>query len=655
MKVFLNTTKIFTFGQSENSQKQDGNPDNQNQIPRINLFKLSNFNSIGRSLVNYKKDDDGLNLGAKTINELQELKKLYLSNQEEIDKKKNAAQANIDKIEAWNRSAEYNKQESEAEKEIDRNNLSRFWNPFKCSAIREKHYNEFYAKVVEINNLKDRKEVDRAILDSSPLSSAQVQFLVQQIDTMIEQKKQMEIQRIRLEGVDGVQKTINAMFNREGGLNDRIAGYDYEKDQITTKFIDPLAASLRDPDVKVPAAVLLHGATGTGKTTFLRGIGEQCSGYAKVIDMSSDIGAEDFQREIRNHMKDARARYFEIGENNQPKRTRTILLINEAEKFLSMTPSEANILYGENIFDDMDIEYMDNYGQSAEYINQFKSLLDTCSEAPNNINDTGRGALTVFITSNYPHLIHPDLLSRDEKMPFIAINPARNANIEAVVKHYFKKSHEVVEKIKAMKNSDDIKSISGFTRKAEENIRKMITMGTIDKLNIDYENIPFDKFSIEFNPSMKKGAFSNDTYRKIAANSLNMYFEDPSHTYEYYFATNLINEDAAKKLPNGTVIPSSRDINPQRYKKFVSIYNMLAPATVDEKQSLLSLERMDLLDDKAQKRLDYIRVREASELRNLEEKENKGIITDIEKIKLQELRDEDIVTEIASDIDDEDI
>ncbi len=636
MQVTLNTQKIL---KSSNLQFYVKN-EQQKSLVQQNSMELSNFNSIGRSLISFKGDSGSLKLSEKTIEQLEELKKVYKSNQDEIDKKKKAAQANLDKIAAWNWNKEYNQQKVDAENEIDRKDLSRFWNPFKCNAIREKHYNEFHKKELAIDELKRRKEVDEAIISSSPLSTSQVKILIEQIDAMIEQKKQLEKQKIRQEGIDGVQRTINAMFNKSGGLKDRIAGYDYEKDEITKMFVEPLAKSKDDPTVKVPSAVLLHGATGTGKTTFLNGIGEQSKDFAEVVDLSVDIDAEDFPKEVKRQMEKARARYFELDDNKNLKKTRTILLVNEAERFLSMTPEEAKILYGENMFDAMDIEYMENYGQSAEYINEFKSLLDTCSEAPRHINDTQRGALTIFITSNYPHLIHPDLLSRDGKMPFIAINPARNENIEAVVEHYFKKANELVEKIKLMKEPSDIDCLVGITKKAKENIKKMMENGTINSLHVDYKNIPYDKFAQEFNPSMKKGAFSNDSYRKIAEKSCNMYLEDPSHNYEYYFIDNLDREDRSKKLPNGAVIPSGRDINPQRYKKFVSIYNMLAPAEHNEKESLIRMERMNLLDEKAQKRLDYIRIKEASELRNLEEKEAMGTLSEDEQIRLKALRAE---------------
>lgn len=642
MQVTLETHKITNPSRikSVTNKKQTA------QSSYDNTMELSNFNSVGKSLVSFAGTGDSLNLSEKSIDQLKELKKIYESNQNDIERKKREAQRNLDEYDRWNDSAEQAAYKKAADNEIKDKDLSTFWNPFQCKRIREKHYEVYKGKKDHIDYLYRRREVDREIVSSSPLSETQVKTLIEQIDLMIKQK-------IRQEGIDGVQQTINAMFNKVGGLNSRIAGYDYEKDEITKMFVEPLAKSIDDPSVKVPAAVLLHGATGTGKTTFLNGIGAQSKDFAEVRDLSLDTAAEDFTNEIRKQVDEARARYLERDVNGNQKKTRTILLINEAERFLSMTPKEASILYGENVFDDMDIEYMEDYGHNADYINELKSLLDTCSEPPRDKNDTNRGALTIFITSNYPHLIHPDLLSRDGKMPFIAINPARGKNIEAVIKHYFVKADELVEKIKTLDDINDIDSLAGISSRAKENIKKMKREGRLEKLVIDSENIPYDKFSEEFKPTMKKGAFSNDCYRKIAEKSCNMFLEDPSHTFEYYFTINLLKEDAPKKLPNGVVIPSGRDINPQRYKKFISIYNMLAPAETDEKSMLESLEKMGVIDEKAKKRLAYIRIKEASELKNLEEKEQNGTITEHEQSRLQVLRGQASQPETDSE-DDED-
>ena len=637
MKVMLNTIKTSSLKQGLFLQKPSVNSISNNE----KTFELSNFNSIGRSLISFGSIGNNGNLEALTDQQLEDLKRIYRSNQADMDSKKRDAQSKLDEISNWDWFDEYFKQQQDAEDEIKSRGIGKL-HPFKRKEIREKHYDDFKRRDAYIDSLKANRSAYEIIINMTPTNKSQIDALVAQIDAMLAQRKQIEAQRIRLEGIDGVQKTINAMFNKQGNLDDRIAGYEYEKSEIKKMFIDPLVNSKRDPSVKVPAAVLLHGATGTGKTTFLNGIGVQCSDVAKVVDLSQDVEAEDFLDEVDRQMRDARTRYFEKDENGNEKRTRTIFLINEAERFLSMTPEEAKILYGDNVFDAMDMEYMERYGQSAEYINQFKSLLDTCSEAPSHPDDTAKGALTIFITSNYPHLIHPDLLSRDGKMPFLAINPAKNKNIEEVIKHYFKKASELTEKIKQMEDPEDIKHVSGLTQKAKDNIRKMIQVGTIGTLEVDWENIPYDKFAQEFNPSMKKGAFSNDSYRKIADKSINMYFEDPSHNFEYYFISNLDREDGEKRLPNGTIIPSGRDINPQRYKKFVSIYNMLAPSEPNEKKSLLRMERMGMLDEKAQKRLDYIRIREASELKNLQEKEQNGSLTDEEKIRLVQLQDQSV-------------
>lgn len=601
------------------------------------MNRLSNVDTLGRSLVSFKSTNN-MDLSTMSVSELQDLKKLYQSNQAQIDTAKKDAQANLDKIKAWNEDYEYKKQHNDAEAEINSNYKVRFWHPYKIKAIREKHYNKFYDKRSEIWSLESRKALDEQIVNSSPLNKTQIETLIKNIDAMIIQKQKLDEQQTRLDGIDDVNAAIGAMFNKEDGLNDRIAGYDYEKDQITKLFVEPMFESKRNHKVRVPSAVLLHGATGTGKTTFLNGIGTQCEDFVKVVDLSIDVDGDDFEEEIKRQLRSARERYFELDENQKPKQTRTILLINEAEKFLSMTPEEGRKLLGENILDSVDIELMENYGHNSDYINKFKTLLDTCSEVPKDMEDKNRGPLTIFMTSNYPHLIHPDLLSRDGKLPFIAINPARNENLEAVVKHYIKKASNLVEKIKEIENPGDVKSLIGISRKAKEKIKELIEKGEINKLSIDYEHIPYDKLPEKFNPSMKLGAFSNDRYRKIAEDAINLYLEDPTSSFYNQFTRLLLKENAEKKLPNGAVIPSGRDINPNRYKKFVTIYDLLAPAEPNEKEILIEQEKLGSLDEKAQARLNHIRLVEEFELKNLEEKEEQGILSDEEKIRLDELK-----------------
>ena len=103
-----------------------------------------------------------------------------------------------------------------------------------------------------------------------------------------------------------------------------------------------------------------------------------------------------------------------------------------------------------------------------------------------------------------------------------------------------------------------------------------------------------------------------------------------------------------------------REISPARYKKFVDIYNALAPLNqqeydeeidTKEKEQLLKMERAGALDGRFKVRLEQIRAKEASELAGLEEKEKNGTLSELDRQKLEEIRKS---TEVEEDPTDDD-
>lgn len=86
--------------------------------------------------------------------------------------------------------------------------------------------------------------------------------------------------------------------------------------------------------------------------------------------------------------------------------------------------------------DDFDILALSGE-KDVKNIQYLKSLLDRISEVPDMQNNT-KSASTLFITTNYPHLIDQDLMKRKGKFMPIAVRPAADANLLAVIQHYFK-------------------------------------------------------------------------------------------------------------------------------------------------------------------------------------------------------------------------
>lgn len=656
MKVTLTTSSI-TNSYPQNQKQSNVSKPLQKQE---NSMELTNFNTLGRSLVSFKGNVDAkndLDLESKSVAELEEMKQFYEANQAGIEKKKREAQARLDKIAAWDYWAEDEKQKMDAENEITRKGLSRFWNPFKCDDIREKHRDAFRTKNNEIDRLKAKKEFDEEIIDSTPLSDTQAKVVVDLINNQIKLKKADEENKARLNGLKDVQDAINAMSNAQGGLNERVAGYDYEKDELRRIFTGTLAKSKDDPTTEVPPCIMLHGASGTGKTNMIRAIGREAfeAGQAKVIDLSPSVEGDDFMRELKQELYNAKGRYFELDENREPKRTRTVILINDAERFLGMTLQQARKVYG-NLVDEVDEARIKSFKHEVNYenIDKFKSLLDLCSEIPEGPDDkSDRSATTIFITTNYPHLVDRDVL---RKLQYIAVNPAKNKNLEAVIKHYFERSSKIIEEIKRVASTPDFRAKDlrhlkdVLSPDSIETVVKMVEDGTINTLNIPHEDIPYENMAKDYNPTPSKGAFDNKQIQEFSKKALNDYIQNPKRPFSGHFYSMMYNEP--------------RKIDSARYQHFIDIYNTLAPLNkregddmkilaAREKELLLKMEKAGVLGDEDRKKLDYILAQEAEELRYLESRENENTITEVEKMRLEELRKPNFEPDVDDDEDDE--
>ena len=353
---------------------------------------------------------------------------------------------------------------------------------------------------------------------------------------------------------------VNQTVNQRGSIQERIAGYSDVKKQITDKFVMPLLASQKDLTVSLPNAVVLYGATGVGKTEILRGIEQECKNVAAIVHFPMDTPINKFQDTMRSLLSQARTRY-----NNEQKRT--ILLIDEAEKYMCMSRSKANRLAAGFETDDFDI--LEQFGnKDSENITFLKSLLDRISEIPKEGGLQTQSATSLFITTNYPHLIDQDLMRRKGKFMPIAVHPAKDSNLKAVIQHYFKQNSDLLEQIKLLAPQNNFAEIIRgqirFSNKAKEVLMEKRNNGTINNMHIDYElsDWPNLERSIRFmNPSDKRGAFSNVEIKEMISTAFERYLENPTQPmYKYFF-----------QVKDETV----RDITPLRYSKFKTIYSMV--------------------------------------------------------------------------------
>lgn len=359
---------------------------------------------------------------------------------------------------------------------------------------------------------------------------------------------------------------INSTLNSKGGIENRIAGYRGIKDEIARTFVNPLEASKNDPNVKIPSAIMLYGATGCGKTTLLDAISEQSKDYAVVKNLSNQLSSntDSFKTQMDYYLEEARERYKTTGK-------RTIYLINEAEKLFCMTPED--IETSGMFLDASDVAKVEKYNEIADCdlnVNFFKSLFDTISKIPTEDNPDGAAA-TIFITSNYPHLIHKDLLSRDGrhgKLMKIAIKPAADEDLKEVMQFYFKKYSDLVETIKMLSTKENyadlINSLPDITNKGKEVLIAKVKDGTIVNMHIDptcgeFKN--FDQFIKGNSPSINRGAYSNARIQNIADKAFAAYLENPAVPYENHFC----------RIKNEWGV----DITSQTYRYFNNVYEMV--------------------------------------------------------------------------------
>lgn len=401
------------------------------------------------------------------------------------------------------------------------------------------------------------------------------------VQNATEQGRLAEIKALeeKLEALEGsinlwsIRDAVNEAMGHSGGLNDRIAGYDNVKSEIERTFVTPLIESVKsgNNNVHVPPAVMLYGATGCGKTAMLQAIKSQVKDYADVVDMS---GSDDpnLLRRLDYYLKDAKEHYIKtLNESKNNRGKRTILLLNEAEAFLATNPEDMGA--SGMFFDRSDIKKLERYNDFADctsIVNGFKSRLDYISKLPTEEDPTGC-ATTIFITSNYPHLIHRDLLSRDGdsgKIISYAVRPAANNDLREVMKYYFTKLSNLIEQVKYFAKQENgvdlVDSIVGISSKGKDVLKSKIRDNTIENMHIDptfsdFKN--FDMFIKGNNPSLYRGAYSNARIETIAKRAFVDYIENPTISYKEHYL----------RVKNQKGV----DIGPAAYRQFERICDMV--------------------------------------------------------------------------------
>jgi len=324
-----------------------------------------------------------------------------------------------------------------------------------------------------------------------------------------------------------------------------------------------------------------------------------------------------------------------------------------------MSYDQAMAVYG-GLINETDETKLKGIQHDPKTIDMFKSIFDDCSGVPEKIDRTlSNAATTIFITTNYPHLIDRDLL---RKIDFFAVNPAKDKNMEEVMKFYFKKCSDVLDAIKDRAkdpdfSADDLKFVKRYISKTSvEKLIQMAQDGTLQDLRVPYDTIPFENIAHAFRPTTKTGAFDNKQLRDLSIQALNQYIQDPAQNYEEYYYTLLFN--------------TKRMLDPVRYKHHVDIFNTLAPLNkqeekedtekmLEEKIILYRMERAGILSDKNRKKLDYIKAQDSQELNYLQTKKKETPLTEEEQVRLDRILEEQKIIQeellkLNSSNDDED-
>ena len=492
----------------------------------------------------------------------------------------------------------------------------------------DKEWEYYYAKYRRASEIRPRYESNKELINISNSNVETKEKRIKELESLIENLK-------KLIDYVGLRRSIDQSLSGYGGLNNRIAGYSFVKNQIR-KFIESLSASKDNPDAYVSPCVILYGDTGTGKTTFLKSIEHMASDDVEIIRFDNN-DEEPFMDRFRDACIDAQERY---------KRTkkRTILLMDDAEKYFCMEKAEAEKYY-QNELDEVDMEKIDiiNRNKTNKDVKEFKAVLDVLSQIPQDDEDknSNKCAMSIFITTNHPHLIDRQLIKRPEKMDAYHVGPASGEDLNEVVKFYFKDKAKILNDLKMFKDRPDmeaaIDSIPNLDIDAKNSVKEYFRAGKAYMFDIDPSEIDYAQLTEDIQPSLEEGAYSNVMIKRISFNAFERYLQNPEDPYQVYFYDELCN--------------TARDIEPQRYRRYLETSNFVN--MYKQSQQIKDIEdRYEFAKLLNKRNKKFISKSDATSLESflqhmglrlqaLEEKQASGTISENECIELEQLKEQD--------------
>lgn len=535
-----------------------------------------------------------------------------------------------------NESDYYDTAEANANREQDKWKENNSWwyrvrHQSELSDIRDREWRYYYSKWERAYEIKPRYDGNKKIIELSNAGKETKAKRIRELEAFIEKTE-------KLIDYAGLRRTIDESLSGHGGLNDRIAGYSSVKNKVR-KFIESIKNSKDNEDAYVSPCVILYGDTGTGKTTFLRSIESMASDDVEIIRFDNDDSIP-FMKRFIDACENAQDRYHNT-------RKRTILLMDDAEKYFCMPISETK--YYKNELDEADMEKLETINKNGTNgnVKDFKSILDVLSQVPNDdddIDENGekkfsyKSAMSIFITTNHPNLIDRQLIKRPEKMDAYHVGPASGDDLNAVVKFYFKDKEKIINSLKMFKDRPDmeaaIDSIPNLDIDAKEAVKENFRNGKADLYDIEPSDIDYNALTEDIQPSIEEGAYSNVMIKRISFNAFEKYLQNPVDPYQVYFYDELCN--------------TNRDIEPQRYKRYLETSNFVNMSKQSQQIKNINDER-EFVEMLSRKNRGLIRKSDAANLESylqnmrtrfqaLKEKQSNGTISENECVELEQLQ-----------------
>jgi SpoVK/Ycf46/Vps4 family AAA+-type ATPase len=298
--------------------------------------------------------------------------------------------------------------------------------------------------------------------NSNDIAINNAEFLNKEIKFINEQYKLVQESLSSPNPVDA--KSLQALGNfikKMNNLDDnkgfgRIAGSGYADivDELKNKFaLQIMGKSIISDNVEVPDVVLFYGPPGTGKSTFAQALAEQSLSFIERVD-ANELSSKEAFEEIKQKAVIAKNNYL----NSNANKTRTIILVNEAEA----------------------ISY-----KGSPIVNEFKKFASECAN---------KYKCTLFFTTNNPLDFDPELLSNKITPIKVALMPADRKTCNEIVDFLLKQRKEPIKNVDKIVNAfftnpQYLYSNKNMVDSIDQTLREKVNPGVNDYIKIITESI----------------------------------------------------------------------------------------------------------------------------------------------------------------------